>query len=60
LKGTEWGLRPFYLFQSGVMLAASLAGLLSNRRSVQLLGASAAFAVQLVYMFREVGVLGSW
>ncbi|MEJ2548803.1 MAG: hypothetical protein P8125_13500 [Gemmatimonadota bacterium] len=60
LKSTEWGLRPFYLFQSGVMLAAAVAGLLSTRRSVQLLGAAAAFAVQMVYMFREVGVLGTW
>jgi hypothetical protein len=60
LKSTEWGLRPFYLFQSGIMLAAAVAGLLSTRRSVQLLGAAAAFAVQMVYMFREVGVLGSW
>jgi hypothetical protein len=60
LKGTEWGLRPFYLFQSGVLVSAALAGLISRRRVVQLAAAIAAFTVQLVYMFREVGVLGSW
>lgn len=60
LKGTAWGLRPFYLFQSGVLIAAALAGMISKRHSVQLAAAVAAFTVQLVYMFREVGVLGSW
>ncbi|MCL7926292.1 MAG: hypothetical protein M8841_00765 [marine benthic group bacterium] len=60
LKSAEWGLRPFYLMQSGVIVAAALAGLMSTRRSVQLVGAVAAFAVQMAYMFREVGVLGSW
>ncbi|MFO7587462.1 MAG: hypothetical protein R6X22_05255 [Gemmatimonadota bacterium] len=60
LKGTDWGLRPIYLVQSGVTLAAAIAGLISTRRSVQLAGAATAFSVQMAYMFREVGVLGSW
>lgn len=60
LKGTDWGLRPIFLFQSGVYLAAAVAGMLSNRRSVQLAGGIAALGLQFVYMFREVGVLGSW
>jgi len=60
LKGTEWGLRPFYVFQSGVFVAAALAGLISKRRTIQLAAAGAAFSMQLIYMFREVGVLGSW
>ncbi|MFO7587473.1 MAG: hypothetical protein R6X22_05315 [Gemmatimonadota bacterium] len=41
-------------------MAAALAGNLSTRWSVQLAIAITAFSVQMVYMFREVGVLGSW
>ncbi len=32
----------------------------SERRGVQLACASVAFAVQMVYMFQAVGVLGAW
>ena len=60
LKGTDWGLRPIFLLQSGVYVAAATVGMLSTRRSVQLAGAAIAFSAQVVYMFREVGVLGSW
>jgi len=60
LKGTDWGLRPVFLLQSAVYVVAAIVGIVSNRRSVQLAGAIFAFAVQMVYMFREVGVLGSW
>ena len=60
LKSTEWGLRPFYLFQSSVFVVAAVVGIISNRRSVQLAAAVASFAMQLIYMFLEVGVLGSW
>lgn len=60
LKGTDWGLRPISLVLTGVTLAAAIIGMVSTRRSVQLVGAIAAFAAQMVYMFREVGVLGSW
>jgi hypothetical protein len=60
LKSTEWGLRPFYLFQSSVFVLAAVVGIISNRRSVQLAAAVACFAMQLIYMFLEVGVLGAW
>ncbi len=60
LKGTGWGLRPIFLVQSGIFVAVAIVGMLSNRRSVQLAGAVTAFGAQMVYMFREVGVLGSW
>ena len=60
LKGVEWGLRPTLLAQYAVFVGASLAGLASERRTVQLAAAAGAFIVQLVYMFRELGVLGSW
>jgi len=60
LKSTEWGMRPLFLAQSGLYLVAAVVGLWSNRRSVQLANAAIAFAVQMVYMFEAVGVLGSW
>jgi hypothetical protein len=60
LKGTAWTLRPFSLFYWLVFIVAAVAGMISTRRSIQLACATAAVTVQLVYMFREVGVLGSW
>lgn len=60
LKSTEWGLRPIFLVQSGIYVVAAVAGMTSNRRGVQLAGAVAAFSVQLLYMFLEVGILGAW
>lgn len=60
LKGTEWGLRPSYLFQTVVLVVAAVAGILSTRRSVQLACAVAGVVIQLTYMFMEVGILGSW
>ncbi len=60
LKGTDWGLRPIFLLQSGVYVTAAVVGMLSSRRSVQLAGAIVALVLQFLYMFREVGVLGSW
>jgi hypothetical protein len=60
LKGTDWGLRPIALVLSGITLATAIVGMISTRRSVQLAGAITAFSAQLVYMFREVGVMGSW
>jgi hypothetical protein len=60
LKGADWGLRPVYLVQAGVYLAACVIGILSERRSVQLAGAAAAFVVNFVYAFIELGILGSF
>ena len=60
LKSTEWGLRPVYVVQSAVYLVACITGILSERRSVQLAGAAAAFGTQMLYMFSEMGVLGAW
>ena len=60
LKSTEWGMRPIFLAQSTIFLAAAVLGMISERRSVQLAGAAIAFTLQMVYMFEAVGVLGSW
>lgn len=60
LKGMEWGVRPILLFQFGVFIAASIAGLLSDRRAVQIVAAASCFTVQLIYMFQELGVLGAF
>ena len=60
LKSAEWGMRPIFLAQSAFNLGAAVVGIASERRGVQLACASVAFAVQMVYMFQEVGVLGAW
>ena len=60
LKGAEWGLRPSVLGQYAVVIAASVVGIISERRRVQVVAAAAAFASQLIYMFQDLGVLGSW
>lgn len=59
LKGVEWGLRPALLIQYGLFVGASIAGLVSERRAVQVAAATSAFVVQLVYMFQELGMLPS-
>jgi hypothetical protein len=60
LKGTDWGLRPEVLSQTGVIVVVSIVGIVTTRPRLQLAGAAAAFVVQLAYMFKEVGILGSW
>ncbi|MEQ9569627.1 MAG: hypothetical protein RLN75_05510 [Longimicrobiales bacterium] len=60
LKGAEWGLRPSVLSQYAVVIVASIVGIVSERRRVQVGAATAAFASQLIYMFQDLGVLGSW
>lgn len=60
LKGYSWGVRPAVLVTYAVVTAAAVTGMVSKRRSVQLSAASVAFAAQLIYIFQELGVLGSW
>lgn len=57
LKGTEWGLRPVLWIQTSVYVVASIVGIITTRRSVQVACAGAAFVTQLWYMFHEIGVL---
>ncbi|HSM08507.1 MAG TPA: hypothetical protein VLA33_05765 [Gemmatimonadota bacterium] len=60
LKGNAWALRPELIAQTGVITAAAIVGMVTIRPRLQLAGAIAAFVTQLVYMFNEVGILGSW
>lgn len=60
LKGKDWGLRPEFLAQTLILLAVCLAGMLTERRRVQLVAALVVFLSQVGYLFLEVATLGSW
>ena len=60
LKGADFGLRPSVLVSYAPMIGASIVGIVSERRWVQVVAAATAFASQLIYMFQTLGVLGSW
>jgi hypothetical protein len=60
LKGYDWGVRPAVIINYSVLIAVAITGMISERRSVQLGVAVVAFASQLLYVFQELGVLGSW
>jgi len=60
LKGAAWGARPVYFLVIGVYVSAAIAGIASERRSVQLLAAGSAGTVYLVFTFLDTGVLGGW
>ena len=57
LKGADYSARPAALWMSGVYVLASIAGLSSRRRAVQLAAAAISFVLQVVYMFQQLGVL---
>lgn len=59
-KGVEWGLRPVFWFQICLFYTAAVVGIATRRRPLQLASAAAAFGVQLWFMFRELGILGSF
>ena len=60
LKGSEWGMRPASVSIVAVTTVLAITGFVSERRSVQLGVAIIAFTSQLLYVFGELGVLGSW
>ena len=60
LKGFEWGMRIDSVGIIAVTVAMAITGFISERRSVQLGVAIVAFTSQLLYLFRSLGVLGSW
>ncbi len=60
LKGYDWGVRPAVLTIVAVNVAVAIIGFISERRAVQLGVAGVAFTAQFVYLFQELGVLGSW
>jgi len=60
LKGYEWGLRPAVLATYSITVLVAIIGIVSERRSVQLGVAVVGFTTQILYITRELGVLGSW
>ena len=69
LKGYDFSVRAAYDFQLfgatvriswGPPLIAYAVGMIAERRSFQLAAAILAFTSQLIYLFQELGVLGSW
>ena len=58
LKGAGYSALPAAMWSAPVYLFASLAGLFSSHRVVQLLAAAVSFTLQMVYMFQQLGVLG--
>ena len=59
-KGIEWFMRPESVSITAVTIAVAIIGFVSERRPIQLGVAIIAFSSQLVYVFGELGVLGSW
>lgn len=60
LKGSDWGMRPAVLTVYTVTISIAITGFVSERRSIQLAVAIIAFTSQLLYLFGELDVLGSW
>jgi hypothetical protein len=60
LKGIEWVMRPASVSIVAVTTAIAIIGFVSVRRPVQLAVAIIAFSSQLLYVFVELGILGSW
>ncbi|MDH3450606.1 MAG: hypothetical protein OEO18_20895 [Gammaproteobacteria bacterium] len=59
-KSYEWGMRPAVWINYSVIIAVAIAAFITERRSIQLGAAVVAFSAQLIYLFQELGVLGSW
>ncbi len=60
LKGYDWGMRPASVSIVAVTIIIAITGFVSERRSVQLGVAISSFTSQLLYLFGEIAVLGSW
>lgn len=60
LKGFGWVMRPASVSIIAITVTIAIIGLISERRSIQLGVATIAFTSQLVFVFGELGVLGSW
>jgi hypothetical protein len=59
-KGVEWFMRPESVSVTAVTIAVAIIGFVSERHPIQLGVGIIAFSSQLVYVFGELGVLGSW
>jgi hypothetical protein len=60
LKGQDWGMRPAVISIYAVTITIAITGFISERRSIQLGAAIIAVTSQFLYLFDELGVLGSW
>ena len=60
LKGAEYAMRADLIIQNALYVVFSIAGIVSDRRGVQLGIAIVMFAGQMVYTWDVVGILGSW
>lgn len=60
LKGIEWGTRPEVVSLYVIVIVCAISGYISERRPVQLGIAITAFTTQVIYVFGELAILGSW
>lgn len=60
LKSYDWAMRPEYLIQSAVYFLAPVIGMIFQKRVIHIISAASAVTVQFVFLFRDLGVLGSW
>jgi hypothetical protein len=60
LKGFDWGMQPSYLTLWAIYIAAGIVGIVSKTRGVQRLAAAVPFVSQIVNIFSDLRVLGSW
>ena len=60
LKGFDWGMQQSYLTLWAIYIAAGIVGIVSKTRGVQRLAAAVPFVSQIVNIFSDLRVLGSW
>jgi hypothetical protein len=60
VKGVDYALRADLIIQNAVYVVFSIAGMVSERRGVQLGIAIVMFVGQMIYTWDVVGILGSW
>ena len=60
LKGFDWGMQPSYLTLWAIYIAAGIVGIVSKTRGVQRLAAAIPFVSQIVNIFADLRILGSW
>ncbi len=60
LKGFDWGMQPSYLTLWALYIVAGIVGIVSKTRGVQRLAAAIPFVSQIVNIFSDLRILGSW
>jgi len=59
LKGADYSVIPAALWLTGISTGAVVAALIWSHRAIQVIAALVCFGMQVVYMFQQLGVLGS-